>query len=409
MTELFIANRYLRSKHKINFITIISILSTIGITIGVAALIVVLSVFNGFGNIVTDIMINFDPHIRIDYIGNVSEEEHNYAENILKSQNNIVSFHPYVQSKAILINRNSYEILNLKGIEANTDFENWGVHKTIKTGYFKPDSNSLIPQIILGTPMALRLSVMPGDTIIITSFPDIEKSLLNYSLPVTKKYLLSGIFQTNNKNYDYNYVFTDLLSAKQTLSFGNRISGIEIRLEDIDDSQKLKDLLNDKLDPAKFSIKTWFDLHKDLYTVMLIERWSAYIILCLIIAVATFNILGSLTMSVIEKKKDIGVLRSMGMPSKSILRIFMFEGILVGTVGTIAGLIIGLFICYLQIEYKFYPLDPSKYILDAIPIQIRLSDIFAITGMSMFLSVIASLYPAARAVKISIIDAIKWE
>lgn len=409
MLEFFIAKRYLRSKHKVNFITIISILSTVGITIGVAALVVVLSVFNGFGNIVTDIMVNFDPHLKIDFIGQVSDNDKKDLDKILSGFSEIEAFHPYVESKAVLVNRQAYEILDLKGIQPEVNSEKWGVHKTLKSGDFDITRNSGLPKIIVGTPIALRLSAGIGDTITVISFPDIEKSLFTYSLPSTKRFILSGIFQTNNKNFDYSYSFTDIKSAQQVLSFGNRISGIEMRLNDIDQSQNLKDKLDTMLDKSKYSVKTWFDLHKDLYTVMLIERWSAYIILCLIIAVATFNILGSLTMSVIEKKKDIGILRSMGISSKSILRIFMFEGMLIGTIGSVAGLLIGLFVCYIQIEYKIYPLDPAKYILDAIPVTIKLSDIFAITGMSMLLTFLASLYPAARAVKISIIEAIKWE
>ncbi len=142
---------------------------------------------------------------------------------------------------------------------------------------------------------------------------------------------------------------------------------------------------------------------------MLIERWSTYIILCLIIAVATFNILGSLTMSVIEKQKDIGILKSMGATNKSIIKIFMMEGILIGLFGTFAGLVLGLSVCYLQIEFNFYPLDPSKYIIDSLPIKVIISDIFVISGASLFLSLVSSFYPAKRAAKVPVLESIKWE
>jgi lipoprotein-releasing system permease protein len=142
---------------------------------------------------------------------------------------------------------------------------------------------------------------------------------------------------------------------------------------------------------------------------MLIERWAAYILLCLIIAVATFNIFASLTMTVLEKRKDIGIMRSMGLSKKSILKIFMFEGILVGIIGTTIGIIIGLSVCNLQIEYNFYPLDPTKYIINSLPVQIRFSDIIAVGLMALFLSFIASLYPAKRAANTVIIESIKYE
>ncbi|OGU43116.1 MAG: hypothetical protein A2000_06495 [Ignavibacteria bacterium GWB2_36_8] len=142
---------------------------------------------------------------------------------------------------------------------------------------------------------------------------------------------------------------------------------------------------------------------------MQIERWSAYIILSLIIAVATFNILGSLSMSVIEKKRDIGVLRSVGAGEKSIVKIFMFEGLLIGVIGTLAGIFIGYLVCYLQINYNIYPLDPTQYKIDSLPLQLRLSDFFYISGASMLLSFLASLYPAKKAASVNIVESIKWE
>ena len=142
---------------------------------------------------------------------------------------------------------------------------------------------------------------------------------------------------------------------------------------------------------------------------MLIERWTAYILLCLIIAVAVFNIFASLAMTVIEKKKDIGILKSMGLAGKSIQKIFLFEGILVGATGIITGLIIGTLVCYLQMKFNFYPLDTTKYIINAMPVEIRISDLFAIGIMAMLLTFLAALYPAKRAANTNITESIKYE
>ena len=408
MFEFYIAKRYLKSKHKVNYITIISLISTIGIAIGVAALIVVLSVFNGFGSLVTSILVNFDPHIRISIN---SEEAYEQIEQLKYELNNnqyITSFTSFVEGKSILLNRKSYEVLNLKGIDIDEQKEDWGLEKAIVSGEYD-FSKGAIDKIILSLPIALRLSARVGDTIMATTFNNVEKSFINLSLPKNKRFKVSAIFETNNKDYDNSYVFTSLSSGQNLLGLGNQITGFEVRLKNIDDSEQVKKILEEKFDANYFSINSWYDLHKDLYSVMLIERWSAYIILCLIIAVATFNILGSLSMSVIEKKKDIGVLRTVGTTDKSILRIFMFEGILIGVIGTISGTLLGLAICYLQVEYNFYPLDPTKYIINYMPVEIRISDIIVISLMSMFLSSIAALYPAKKAAKTSIVDSIKWE
>jgi lipoprotein-releasing system permease protein len=143
--------------------------------------------------------------------------------------------------------------------------------------------------------------------------------------------------------------------------------------------------------------------------VLQIERWSAYIILCLIVGVATFNVLGSLTMGVIEKRRDIGVMKALGATRSSITKIFMFEGLLVGTIGTVVGTAIGLAVCYIQIQYQIFPLDPTVYIIPAIPIEIRWTDFVAVSLASMVLSTLASLYPARRAARLLPVEAIRWE
>lgn len=409
MIELFIARRYLKSKHKMNFITIISLLSTLGISIGVAALIIVLSVFNGFGSLVKSILVSFDPHIRISVIDENGFSQLNEVEQILTNNSGIDSFTPFAEGKVIILNNQSYEIVDLKGIADSDKNKDWGVETKIISGQFDLGDENNSNKIVLGLPLALRLSARVGDTIFVTSAYNIEKTITTLSMPNTMKFIVSGLFESNNRDYDVGSVFSSLKSGQRLFGLRNRITGYEIRLKNIDDAEKLKDELLSSINSKYFSVNTWYDLHKDLYNVMMIERWTAYILLCLIIAVATFNIFASLTMTVLEKKKDIGVIRTIGVNRKSVIKIFMFEGLLVGIIGTLIGVILGLVICYLQIEYNFYPLDPTKYIINAMPVEIRLTDIFAISIMALFLSFIASLYPAKRAANTIIIDSIKYE
>ncbi len=407
MFEFFVAKRYLKSKHKINFISIISILSTLGITIGVAALIIVLSVFNGFGNIVKDILINFDPHVRITLRTFEANSEVYTTESILSSTNGIKSFQPFVEGKSILLKDKAYKVISIKGIEETGDTDDWGVSTSMFAGKYDLEDDGKTNKVIIGLSVALGLSAKVGDTLSITSFNNIEQIAINYVMPKTYRLVVAGIYRTG-KDYEGNLIFTSLQTSQKILGFKNQITGFEIRLNNIEDAENIKEELESKIDADLFSIDTWYDLHKDLYGVMLIERWAAYIILCLIIAVATFNILGSLTMSVIEKKKDIGVLKSIGVSDKSVLQIFMFEGLLIGLIGTIAGVIIGLAICILQIEFGFYTLG-AKFIIDALPVKIVWTDLVVISGMSMLLAFLASLYPAKKAARQQVVEAIKWE
>lgn len=407
MFEYFLAKRYIKSKHKINLITIISMLSTLGIMIGVAALIVVISVFNGFGELVTNTLLNFDPHIRVSVLNKESDTKK--AENLFETLKDITAFSGYKEGKVILSKNKQYQIITLKGVTANQGNSSWGIDKTLHRGSFDPDKDFGYPQIAVNTVISLKLGAAIGDTINVMSFNDLKKSVAGFSLLRGRKFVISGFFETNNRDYDLKYAFTSLKDARKVLGKGKKLSGYEIRLNEIENSEKIKQIIAQNLPSSDFSVKSWYDLHKDLYTMMKIERWAGFIILCLIIAVATFNILGSLTMSVIEKKKDIGILKSMGANNKMIMRIFMIEGILIGVIGTFIGLALGLFICFLQNEFNFYSLDVNMYIVAALPLKVDYFDVLIIGATSIVLSSLASLYPAKRAVKISTIDVIKWE
>ncbi|MBU1100336.1 MAG: ABC transporter permease [Bacteroidetes bacterium] len=408
MFEFFIAKRYLRSKHKLNFITIISLLSTAGITIGVAALIIVLSVFNGFSSLVQSILINIDPHLRVSVISDDGFEELNDLKSEFGKINGLVHATQFVEGKTILYNESSFEILTLKGIEDSAK-SGWGLGDKLIDGELDFSREGRYDKIVLGIPMALRLSLRVGDTVTVTSTSKIEKAITQLVIPNTKRFILSGVFESNNRDFDLHYAFCSIKAAQSLLGMGKKISGYEFQLSSPERSEEAKEQLLSGKVGSGLKIETWYDLHSELYGMMMVERWAAYILLALIIAVATFNILGSLTMSVVEKKKDIGVLRSMGANDQSILRIFMFEGVLVGILGTIFGAILGLGICYIQMEFNIYPLDPTKYIIDSLPMEVRFSDTMIIMGTSLFLASVASLYPAKKAVKNSLIEAIKWE
>ena len=407
--EKFIAKRYLLSKHKINFITIISFISITGITLGVAALIVVLSVFNGFGSLVTGFLMNFDPHLRVEYKIESSNEDYNKVNSILASTPDLKSFAPFVSGKVLAFSKGNTEVITLKGIELKNVDDIYGIKKSILFGKGDFSENEETPGVIIGLKLADNLQVLIDDTVTIISPAGIEKLIAQFGMPNTQQFVVRGIFSSQNNDYDEGLAFASLDEAQYLLGYGNSYQGFEIKLNNPDNSFKAKDYLSAKLDENIFEINTWYDFHRELYSVMQIERWVAYILLSLIIAVASFNILGSLSMSVIEKKRDIGILSSMGSKEKSILKIFMYEGLMIGLIGTGLGVLLGYLICFLQIKYNIYPLDPTQYKIDSLPLELRISDFFVITGVSLFLSLVASLIPAKRASKVDALQAIKWE
>ncbi|MFO7448098.1 MAG: ABC transporter permease [Ignavibacteriaceae bacterium] len=405
--EPFIAKRYLVSKHKINFITIISLISIAGITIGVAALIVVLSVFNGFGSLVTSFLINFDPDVRVEVISENVPPQEEIIRNL--QIDDVKKISPFVSGKVLAYRDQLTEVVNLKGISEPDGEEVYGIQSNTVFGKYELSEQNGYPKIMMGLRLADHLQTLVGDTITLVSPAGIERVISQFSEPQMQQFIVSGIYSSNNNDYDANYIFTSLESAQVLLGYNGNVQGYDIRLTSIDNAEGVKEILEQNLEKDKFQVSTWYDFHKELYSYMQVERWAAYIILSLIIAVATFNILGSLSMSVIEKKRDIGILRSMGVVEKSILKIFMFEGLLIGIAGTFLGVMLGYLVCFIHLQYNIYPLDPTQYKIAALPLELRVSDFFYITGVSILLSFLASLFPAKRAAKINPLEAIKWE
>jgi lipoprotein-releasing system permease protein len=406
--ERFIARRYLRSKRQMRFINIIMLVSVIGITVGVAALIVVLSVFNGFNSVVTGVLVGFDPHLRIEPARGKSMPLSDSLQARLSGDGRIAAWSPFIESKALIMTANMQRVVLVRGVVDSVAGRVSGVTQRVVLGNFHLGEVEGIPGIVLGMTLADRLGVTVGTSLTVVSPVGVDAMLLQFGQPLTRTFRVAGIYDSNNKDYDAHYAFISLDAARVLFDYPSWVSGIEMRLHDIGKAGKVKESLARSLG-GTYTVSSWYDLHKDLYSVMQVERWAAYIILCLIVGVATFNVLGSLTMGVIEKRRDIGILKALGATRGSIMRLFMFEGLLVGTIGTVLGSVIGLAVCYLQVRYHLFPLDPTVYIIPAIPVDVRWTDFVAVSGASMLLSALASLYPALRAARMVPVQAIRWE
>lgn len=406
--ERFIAQRYLRSKRQMRFINIIMLVSVLGITVGVAALIIVLSVFNGFNSVVTQVLVGFDPHIKIEAQKGKSIQLSDSLLQILDGDARIAGWSPYIASKALLVTSQFNRVVMIRGVVDSTIDRVSGVKQSTILGEFRFNDSPTDAGIVIGLALADRLGATVGSELTIVSPVGVDAMLMQFGQPTMRKCRVVGIYDSNNKDYDAHYAFVSLETARQLFRFPNTVSGVDMRLPTIRNADVMKAWLGTRLKEG-YTVSTWYDLHKDLYSVMQIERWSAYIILCMIVGVATFNVLGSLTMGVIEKRRDIGILKALGATHGSVVRLFMFEGVLVGTIGTVAGTVIGLIVCYLQIHYQLFPLDTNVYIIPAIPVEIRGSDFIAVSGASMVLSALASLYPALRAARMLPVESIRWE
>jgi lipoprotein-releasing system permease protein len=408
--ENFIAGRYLVAKRRVNFITVISYLSIGGVAVGVAALLLVLSVFNGFSELVTSFLVNFDPHIRVEARSADAFQELDALGARLAEDDAVVAFSPFAQGRALAQQAGVVSPVTLKGIDPKRGETTYGIEDAVALGAYDLTTDpGGTPKAIVGITLADRLTSFTGDTIVVVSTADVEKVIAQFAQPTSRRFVVAGVFNSNNNDYNSEYLFVSLEEATHLLGYDDYFQGYEARLENVERSEPYGEKLRAELDPDLFAVSTWYDLHRQLYSVMQIERWSAYVLLTLVIAVAAFNILASMTMSVAEKRRDVGTLRALGMTRGGIVRTFMKEGLFVGAVGTALGYAIGLLVYFLQTTYNFYPLDPMKYRVDALPMALHMWDFLSVGFASISLTFLAALYPARRAASIDPLRAIRWE
>ncbi len=412
--EYFLARRYAFSKRRENFITIISIISIAGLTVGTAALIVVLSVFNGFSSVVTQVYVSFDPHVRIsasaspDSVNTTGPPLITNVDSILRvarHEPEVQHAAPAIHGKAVLVHYTLPKVVDLTGISDTAASEVSGLAKSIQSGKLQLDSDGLVVGQILADELALQL----GDSLEIYSPTGLERILTEPVAPRTRRLVVRGIFAANNRDYDLTNAYVSPETARDLFDLPqSAATTIDLRLKDVRDANDVRDKLRKSLG-QNYVVQSWYDLHTELYSVMEIERWVAYIILFLIVAVAAFNIFGSLTLTVFEKQRDIGLLRALGATLTGIRNIYFYEGMLIGALGTILGCVIGLGVVLAQKQFGFFTLDSTVYIIPALPVELRWQDFLTVGLGSFGLTALCSLFPSRRAAHVEPAQALRWE
>ncbi len=417
--RLLIARRYLVSRRQVTLISFITGISVAGVALGVAALIVVLSVMNGFYDFVRDLLVSLDPHVRI-----VSAEEQGIrsADSLMAvalELPNVQHASAYVEGKALLLPQDGTEVnkvVIVRGVDAEAYAQVSGVVERTGFGAFdlqrRDGRAGLVAGMSLGQQLALAPAADPSvsSRVALLSAPAIERTLVTvFGGSPLMWFEVRGLFELEDV-YDENHVFIALDEAQRLLRLGDRVTGVELRLSDLNRAEHVKEELAARLDPARYRVLTWYDLQKSLYDVMRLEKWGASIILALIIVVAAFNIVGSLTMIVMEKRRDVGVLQAMGVSRGNIQRIFLLEGLLVGALGTLLGLTVGLSLALLQQHFELVPLAGAEsFMIRAYPISIQIVDLLVISLVAVGLCAAAALYPARRAAAIEPASAVNVE
>jgi len=414
--EFFIGLRYLRAKRKQTFISANTFISVAGIFLGVAALIIVLAVMNGFEIELRDKILGINSHIVLmEYTGGMGNHERVMEE--LKSVDGVVASTPFIYGQAMLKNSGRVTGVVLRGMSIETygNVINLGKMRdgnidNLSSGGNKTD----LPGVVIGKELAQNLGLLLFDTVEILVPMGISTPM--GIVPKIKKFSVVGIFDSGSYEYDSSLVFMSLKNCKKFLGMKDTVTGIEIKVDDIYGAGRIAKAIQEKLGYPYWA-RSWMEMNKNLFSALKLEKRVMFIILSLIVIVAAFNIITTLIMTVMEKSRDIAILKSMGATARSIMKIFMIEGIVIGGIGIILGCIAGIAVA-LNLEwisrsvenlFGFKILPEGVYYLNEVPSKINYGDVAVIVIAAMLICFLASIYPSWRASKLDPAEALRYE
>jgi lipoprotein-releasing system permease protein len=413
MYELWIASRYTRFKNKNNFISFISLTSIIGIALGVMALIIVLSVMNGFQSELKTRILSVASHLEISKPGKTIQDWQNLQAKI-KTQEGVKDLAPFVESQVMLALGKYNRGVIIRGIEPSLEGNVSDINLKIVKGAYSLEPSKF--NILIGVDIARTFSLTVGDKITVMS------SQSNYSpagmIPRLKRFVVSGIFEIGMHSYDSGLVLINMQDAQKFFQMGSGVSGLRIKINDLNQTKSISSKLKKYLHSVdQLYLSDWTMQHANLFAAIQMEKKVMFIILTLIIAVAAFNIVSSLVMGVTEKKGDIAILRTLGASQKSIMYIFIAQGSLIGIIGTFFGVLFGVLISinidviipFIENLFNTQFLSKDIYYISKVPSKLLVSDIYVIGLMGLFLSFIATIYPSYKASKINPAEALKHE
>lgn len=403
----FIALRYLRAKKKQKGISFNTIVSIGGVALGVMTLLVVLAVMSGFHEDLQGKILGVNAHAVVLNVDGTLENYEELARGLTKMPH-VVSASPFVLGQVMLSHGKAAQGVYLRGVEPQAEMKVTELQRHLKSGSIEdlgPQKEGL-PGIIVGSELAGRLGVLTGDKVKVLS-PMGELGPLGM-LPRMREFEVVGIFEVGMFEYDSNLVLTGLRPSQEFFNMGSRVSGIELRLDDIYKAPQVRDEIDRRLG-LPFFVKDWMQMNKNLFAALKLEKLAMFIILTLIILVASFNIVSTLMMNVIEKQREIAILKAMGATNQGIMSVFMIQGLLIGVVGTILGVAGGYALGYMLDSYQIIKLPADVYYLSHLPVKMKLRDFLLVSAAALGISFSATIYPAWQAARLNPVEPLRYE
>ena len=421
--ELFVGLRYLKAKRKSTFISIITVISTAGVALGVMALIIVLAVMTGFEEDLTDKILGTNAHIVV-LKSNGEMADYNGLMGKLKGLGGVTAATPFIYNQVMLSTGKNVSGVVLRGIETRTDTQVTNLFKSMIAGKLSDldkaspppvaGSEPPMPGVIIGKELAGHLNLYVGDTVnVISPLGNITPMGM---IPKMKRYRVTGIFNTGMFEYDSTLAYVALGEAQSFLGMGDTVTGIQLKVTDVYKTGEIVRNINRNIGFPYYA-RDWMQMNKNILFALKTEKMVMFIILTLIVLVAAFGIASTLFMVVMEKTKDIAILKSMGATGRSIMRIFVLEGLIIGVTGTLFGVMGGLLVAlnlepivgFIQRVTGFEFFSKDVYYLDRFPSQVVPGDVLLISVTAVIISFVATLYPSWQASRMAPAEALRYE
>jgi lipoprotein-releasing system permease protein len=406
--ELFIGRRYLKAKKKQAFISFITLLSIAGVTVGVMALIAVIAVMTGAEHYMKTRLLAVQPHILLMRHGGPFSEYQPVIET-LERMEGVESASPYIYTQVMLRSATGVTGAVLKGISPEPALP---IIQTEKDPIFNPatllrqnQQERSVPGILMGKALADILGVKKGDMLVYMIFSQGTTASFG-SLPAMRRFEVADIFDSGLDEYDKAFAYIHIDDARQILSMDDSVTGIEIRLNDIFNAREIAEKIGADLG-FPFWARDWTRMNQNLFSSLKLQKTVMFIILILIILVAGFCITSTLIMMVMEKTKDIAILKAMGASNQSIKKIFVFKGMFIGVSGTLLGVALGCILCQLLQNYQFIELPKGVYYFATLPVKLELLDVFSISSAALLICWLSTIYPARLASRLNPVEGIR--
>ena len=419
--ELFISLRHLRARHRQRFISLITWISIGGVAVGVMALIIVIAVMSGFGKDLRDKILGANSHVVVtNFTGGGILGYESVLRDVL-SVDGVVAASPFILNQVMLSHRNRVSGVVVRGVDPGRVSNVTDLGKNMMQGRVedliavkKSDGEVARDGIILGKELAQSLRVGQGDALSMVS-PVVRMTPLGL-IPRIKVFRVAGLFDSGMYEYDSGLAFISLPAAQRFFALKEKVTGVEIRTDDIDNADVVSEAIQDKLG-FPYHARDWMNMNRNLFSALRMEKITMFIILVLIILVAAFNIISTLFMVVMEKNKDIAILKAMGSTQKSIMKIFSLQGLVIGVLGTLLGVVGGFTIVpnlneivgFLEKLFNIDIFPKDVYYLSELPSEIQYFDSFIIVVFSIVICFVASLYPAWRAARLDPVEGLRYE